>query len=100
MAGDDEAPSCAEVVPISRGRTLRWRRLLPVALLVSIVLGLGTPLFGLLLLTAVLAAPILVTTTIVLAARRERDPGAALTRAASEGAPPRPPKARPPSPRS
>lgn len=72
MASDYQAISYAEVVPMSKARSFRWSRVIPLALLVPIVLAFGTPVFAFALLTAVLAMPILVAGIIVLAARHER----------------------------
>jgi hypothetical protein len=72
MATDYQAISYADVVPMSKARSFRWSRVLPLALLVPIVLAFGTPVLAFALLAAVLAMPILVTAIIVLAARHER----------------------------
>ncbi len=72
MAGNLEAVSYADVVPLSKARSFRWSRVIPLALLVPIVFGFGTPVFAFALLAVVLAMPIIVTAVIVLAARSER----------------------------
>lgn len=72
MASNFEAVSYAEVVPMTKARSVRWSRIVPLALLVPIVFAFATPAFAFALLTAVLAMPIIVTTIIVLAARQER----------------------------
>lgn len=72
MASDYQALSYAEVVPMSKARSFRWTRVLPLALLVPIVFGFGTPVFAFALLTVVLAMPLIVAAIIVLAARSER----------------------------
>lgn len=77
MASDDQALSYADVVPgsrLARG-TIRWRSVLPLALLVPIVLAFGTPVFAFALLAAVLAAPVIVGVVAMMAAQQERDAG-------------------------
>jgi len=72
MAGNYQAVSYAEVGPLSKARSFRWSRVIPLALLVPIVFAFGTPVFAFALLALVLAMPIIVTAVIVLAARSER----------------------------
>lgn len=72
MASNYEAVTYAEVVPMTKTRSFRWSRVIPLALLVPIVAAFGTPAFAFALLAAVLAAPILVTVGVVMVARQER----------------------------
>jgi hypothetical protein len=77
MASDYQALSYADVVPGSTEvrAAIRWRRVLPLALLVPIVFAFGTPVFAFALLAAVLAAPVIVGVVALMAAQRERSAG-------------------------
>lgn len=72
MASDYQAISYADVVPMTKAQSVRWSRVLPLALLVPLVVAFGTPVLAFALLTVVLAMPIVVTAIIVMAARHER----------------------------
>ncbi|HSN13917.1 MAG TPA: hypothetical protein VLT61_04745 [Anaeromyxobacteraceae bacterium] len=72
MASNSQAVPFAEVVPLSRTRTFRWSRAIPLALVVPIVLAFGTPAFAFALLATVLAAPVAMAVVAVMVARAER----------------------------
>ncbi len=77
MASDYQELSYAEVVPGSTEvrAAIRWRRVLPLALLVPIVFAFGTPVLALALLASVLAAPVIVGVIAMTAARQDRSAG-------------------------
>jgi hypothetical protein len=72
MAAELETLTLSGTLPRTARSVLPWRRIVPLALLVPIVVAFGSPVFAFALLAAVLAAPVVVGALAWVAVKSER----------------------------